>query len=400
MKKPVEKMIEELKNSPLYAMSLGGRELYHSNFWAWLMEQDKQFIKVFFPKIEIGENTEVEIEREKGNRDISITIGDKVYVIENKLKSIATIEQLEKYQDDLGDKFQQGVLTGISEDIDLKEANMDEKWQFILYSDICKGINNVLQNTADGFDKCVIEQYKKDTETVSELIQNIVPKMEDMNTWHMKTIENLSKSNKKQDDKKPTLSDIRMDDLCKKKWANVFAKKLQEALKTSEFKEKFDEVIYCKYTEKNYKLQDVRSDFTNKQPLVELFYRAEDDKNTLIGIQIQGRQYRRCFSGSCNNASNLDKTYDDLLDKTYDVLLEAKWFGDRNEHNERLWNDEPYTTNQKIKEKGEKEYCKYAPSFIYQHRTLSDSDCGIDEILKVIKADIKNAKNVLNELKS
>jgi len=44
----IKENIKALKDSPLYAMSLGGRELFHSNFWAWLIREDTQFINVFF----------------------------------------------------------------------------------------------------------------------------------------------------------------------------------------------------------------------------------------------------------------------------------------------------------------------------------------------------------------
>lgn len=39
---------EFLSKSLLYQMSLGSKELYHSNVWAWLIENDTSFIKVFF----------------------------------------------------------------------------------------------------------------------------------------------------------------------------------------------------------------------------------------------------------------------------------------------------------------------------------------------------------------
>ena len=38
-----------LKNSLMYQMSLGSKELFHSNVWGWLLENDKSFIKVFYP---------------------------------------------------------------------------------------------------------------------------------------------------------------------------------------------------------------------------------------------------------------------------------------------------------------------------------------------------------------
>ena len=41
-------LVEALKGSLLYQMSLGNTELYHSNVWAWLFQNDHNFIKIFF----------------------------------------------------------------------------------------------------------------------------------------------------------------------------------------------------------------------------------------------------------------------------------------------------------------------------------------------------------------
>ena len=43
-----EEDIKELEKSPIYAMSLGSNELFHSNFWEWLIKQNPEFAKVFF----------------------------------------------------------------------------------------------------------------------------------------------------------------------------------------------------------------------------------------------------------------------------------------------------------------------------------------------------------------
>ena len=40
-------LFENLKKNPILHMSLGSKELFHSNFWAWLFEIDKEFVKVF-----------------------------------------------------------------------------------------------------------------------------------------------------------------------------------------------------------------------------------------------------------------------------------------------------------------------------------------------------------------
>lgn len=48
-----EEIINKLKQSSVYNMSLHNKELFHSNFWWWLMDNYPEFIPVFFP---IGEN--------------------------------------------------------------------------------------------------------------------------------------------------------------------------------------------------------------------------------------------------------------------------------------------------------------------------------------------------------
>lgn len=43
----IDEIIRNLEESPIYAMSLGSKELFHSNFWAWLMKTDPKFISIF-----------------------------------------------------------------------------------------------------------------------------------------------------------------------------------------------------------------------------------------------------------------------------------------------------------------------------------------------------------------
>ena len=43
------------KNSLLFQASLGSKELFHSNIWAWLIEMDNDFLGVFFDGINLAE---------------------------------------------------------------------------------------------------------------------------------------------------------------------------------------------------------------------------------------------------------------------------------------------------------------------------------------------------------
>lgn len=414
MDKTVYEMIKELKDSPLYAMSLGSRELYHSNFWAWLIEygetnknkgEGNPFLKIF-----LGEyyNEEYyaktpDIDREKEHRDLTITFDKDVFVIENKLKSIATIEQLERYENSVefefdkdgniktykskknngqkkgtGHKFKCGVLTGISEDINLPKNSL---WHFLSYEKICKDLSIIckkMNRSDNNYYKKILENYIKDTEQISLIITKVVP--QEIVTWNMDKIDDfnmdkIDNSNKK--NKLPKLSDIRMDDLCKKKWANEFAKMLREQLN-------LDDSV------KGYELK-VASGFTNKQPLVEVFYRK--GKDDLIGIQIQGSQYRRCFSKSSDKATSLGDRFVELK--------KANWFSDYTYKNNKeniiefkySEKSESYSTNQR-----KENYCSYKPSFIYQYRNLNGKNYYFKEILNSINKDMEFAKQVLNEL--
>ena len=89
-----ESPVSELKKSPIFAMSLSSKELFHSEFWAWLFARNIEYARIFFPNISTIEN----VGREEGNRDITVYSGGKGYVIENKVKSLPNVKQLEKFR--------------------------------------------------------------------------------------------------------------------------------------------------------------------------------------------------------------------------------------------------------------------------------------------------------------
>ena len=88
--------VEKLKSSLIYQMTLASKELFHSNVWAWIITKDHSIAKsVFFDLIE-GEN--VRVTREEHHRDLTIYDNTGLFIIENKIKSIANLDQLVEYQ--------------------------------------------------------------------------------------------------------------------------------------------------------------------------------------------------------------------------------------------------------------------------------------------------------------
>ena len=149
----MEDSINFLKNSLLYQMSLGSKELYHSNVWAWLIEQEPAFISVFFKDVDLSRLTEIKVEREKHHRDIIITFlydGKKEYfVIENKIKTLPEKEQLKRYTENLdGYCLNRAVFTGIMNpfngDVSIENNGFKMLWEFCSYYDISKKIKEIV----------------------------------------------------------------------------------------------------------------------------------------------------------------------------------------------------------------------------------------------------------------
>lgn len=95
-KNKILKIIDELSNNAMFAISLTSKELFHTNLWAWMLRKYPNiFTPVFYPKYD--GNGKIEVFREKYNFDLLIKIGDEYIIIENKFKSAPNKEQLEKY---------------------------------------------------------------------------------------------------------------------------------------------------------------------------------------------------------------------------------------------------------------------------------------------------------------
>src|SRR5690606_14227209 len=96
--------IEYLEKSPLFNLSLSSKELFHSNFIAWIVDLYKNEFSVILSQRLGLKITEIKkIERETKNIDLSIHYKneneDRLIVIENKVKSLPDKKQLEKYQE-------------------------------------------------------------------------------------------------------------------------------------------------------------------------------------------------------------------------------------------------------------------------------------------------------------
>lgn len=152
--------LEELHKNPMFRISLGSKELFHSNFLAFLWDCDKQaslnVINDLLPKgkkINVNELLGKEgltIYREKENLDLCIchTENNKEcidIVIENKVKSIPYIEQLDEYRQTAAKPQYKNstavtyILLTLADVFPNKEA-IAKDWNIITYDQLVKAI--------------------------------------------------------------------------------------------------------------------------------------------------------------------------------------------------------------------------------------------------------------------
>ena len=103
----IKELADKIFKNPMFQLMLGGNELFHSNFIAWLIES-KNIKPYDLFKGALSEDHNIDgqwfVQREKHNLDILITDQldedkvTKVIIIENKFKAFPDNEQLLKYR--------------------------------------------------------------------------------------------------------------------------------------------------------------------------------------------------------------------------------------------------------------------------------------------------------------
>lgn len=377
----IDEGIRTLEESPIYAMSLGSKELFHSNFWAWLMRRNPEFIKTFFPKFR---SQKPSVEREEKHRDITIhtekgSKNDKIYIIENKIKSLPTDDQLKKYSESKG--FEKGILTGMQKKMpESIKADTAENWEFLSYGEIADRIYQKIDLLEDN-DKIITELY---CDMLKKLCAIISDKLDN------------SKQNEWNFDDADELESINFDDVYKKLKAEIL---MQEIEKQIDIK---DGAMSDNFTFK------VEKDFSskNKMPLISFKF-VYGDKNRIkdiysFGIQIEGDSFRRYAETKKGVLNKIG--YDDFFEK----FAECGWLSKDYQKGEDLkftFSDGKecgYNTNMtpvKSKNKTNKNgmYNTFG-DFIYQFYCIKDNLEKVESLISQINDNIQYAKSICRDV--
>lgn len=363
----LKQIFNELKQSPIFAISLSSKELFHSNFWAWLIDYNKEYAKAFFNDIDYQNISK--ISREEKHRDLTLYVNEKIYIIENKIKSLPTEEQLIRYQNN-EKNFYKGCLTGV-----VKLDKLPQKWNFISYEKIGDSIREITDKHKLDKWYFVIEEYVK-------VIKNIEKLVIEFNAHYGNKLICWNEYNN--DLMLSDLEDIRFADVCKKYKANEFVNYLNNNLKVEL------ESLIEENNENNIVLF-INSWFSNKSSLIDVrFIKNKDTDNQLVvGIQIQDNQYRFCVE---RRKGTLNFKAENPFDCLFEEFLKYGWF-DNYDKTKKLFKNRK-TSMRDL-------YCKYNSTdykFVYQYYILNDDDLMFENLALQVKKDMANAANIIKDI--
>lgn len=284
------KEISELKKSIMFQLSLSSKELFHSNFIAWLIENYKEaFVEILKGYIPI--KNIVDVKRESKHRDIVVQFENNSgehasLVIENKVKSIPDYEQLERYTTD--DSNQYYLLLSLVKpsfvDNETKTIEVKGKeWIYFNYCQLATEIRDKILNIeTEGYQTNAVNDYINfidNLHNITDIVyEYVVEKEYNFYSQENKLIKDLEQ--------------IRLHDFYLKLVHHI----LESELKMS-VKRKFNEISLVEL--KNWKKAEDKqcftgSGFTNKSGITEIKYVVTkiEDVPVIVGIQLQGKQFR------------------------------------------------------------------------------------------------------------
>ncbi len=361
-----EGLYKNLKESNLFFLSLHSKELFHSNFIAWIAERNKEAFRKFFEDftgIQVPNNFRVK--REYKNFDLCISAlndndqeGSISCIIENKVKSMPYAEQLEKYSEKLesmGAKDAKKVLLSLPTE---SLPNVDG-WVRRTYEDLANSLAKIVPLFED-YAQFLLKDYIEFIKTLHQLQEKKWGIPEKYKAAF--TMDNETK-------------ELRIDDLCQK---IIYSKILNRIL------DELDDQSYVIGSSlnklKSYKGEKkVFADCGLSRSIGLLEVKVKVNDNYVLGIQLQGAQYRYLAESLKGNIHEKCKS-----DKDNDISNFV--------FNEKVC-DLKNQTNNSIEVAGKKySYCKFGDTFMYRYRDVSEANTEdiIEDIVRDCNALIKN----------
>ncbi len=372
---------EKIEKSPMFQLSLGSKELFHTNFLYWLWKAEPNAFWIIMSKfgIKTDDKGSLVVKREWEHLDLSIVhetvkkkkgkdvkiVDNIVAVIENKVKSIPRIKQLKNYNREIEkvnkDNECKKILLAL---IDPGFDHNEEGWSCVTYEEYRGSIKECLKIIENDYDRCIIEDYNNMIDTLISFKDEWL--REDFSS--MKYMDIIEDSSVKDDEvfSVDDYIDLRINDLRHKIIFSKMFSSLEVNLKKHNPETEIETVTDI--FEKNIPLT-IGYGMTNATGLIEAKVKINADY--LLGIQVQGYQYRHFIEFS-NSSCVKEFIRKELQDK----------FGQNHK-------EEFDISNKKI--------CSYKNSegkkaFQYVYRHIREDET-VDDVVKNMVDDVKYLMN-------
>lgn len=396
-----ENTLNDLSENPMFRLSLGSKELFHSNFLAFLWDCNKQaFLNMLNDLLPEGEKINewffkkeelLTLCREKDNLDISIRHTENKkeiidIVIENKVKSIPYKEQLQKYKDKVtdhqNDRPATYILLTLVNEFPNQKAIEAGKWNIITYAKLAESIDKYYSD--DKIDD-KLQQYVTDYIKFINLLGNL------------NILEDFLYTQFHNPDTIKEFHEIKLSDLYLKQRGSYFICLLYARL--TKALEKIDIKLGERSQASGKNVTETPNNTTiylasgmnrGKSTITIHIYpkAAESSKKSQssYALQIEGNQYRHMF---IQNQLVIRRS------KEIENLLNTMPLFDTNRLSEKI-QPEKQCNKQELKDFTEK-FNQYQPDCLYKYVTFEETTGG--QMLDIVVEDVKKVLGYLDECK-
>lgn len=285
-------ILQNLMQSPIYNISLSSKELFHSNFLAWLCEMyPKEMGSVFAEFLGLTDEIQIDVssvERETKNIDLQFSLksGEKV-IIENKVKSLPYKAQLTEYAEKyIGEENVNYILLSLSEPEHLFKSKKEKViecelsngglaiWKYLSYEQLSAALAKKLKSITDTYHRAMVIDYVDLLKSLIEITK-------------LAEVDENDLLNFQSDNIHAALSEIRLDGFYLKKKGehiinlireklNFENTKIHYALKAQSEKFKVGEIVF-------------NSTMVRGKNVVLMYYKVSEE--VVYALEIDGQNY-------------------------------------------------------------------------------------------------------------
>ena len=415
MDENLKDLLEKLKKNPIFRMSLGSKELFHSNFLEFLWDlDDSKFISVInellLPKGKsIVMNPNSVFAREKKNFDICIhhTVngeedGKKFYdlIIENKVKSIPRKDQLEEYEKKAKGKGNPVfLLLSLVTDFPCRKelGNKNSPWIVAHYDQLKDAIEKHYKNV-DKHNMQYINDYCNFIGIMHQIQDYMIHDFDNQVYYDEEVLK--------------AYRNLRIHDLYIKLRGSMFITRLKEELegrigaKIHILPFNIQDDKSAKKKIRSFKYDDIRT-WCEKNDGVHVFldctiqqgsgmiaayvYKHRTDCDYIYEVAIQGNQYRHGINSHKESDITKLKSDSSAYEKEEAKKLQNLWNAVSNYDSDffKIIHDCEPT-------RPEDYYNKYAPEYVYKYVVLKEGE-KVADLIDAVAIDIINIIPKLNK---